>query len=132
MSEKERKLSGPEVLEVVGDIVKRMVDISKEHDIPLSDPEKFKSDLRVSLLKDLEMFLEPKELPFPRAEDEGNPFLSEEGEGLSEPVKSKFGFVKLDEPSIKILEKTQIEQHELPIKFKTIEEEGGYANFYGF
>jgi hypothetical protein len=132
MFEKERKLSGPEVLVVVGDIVKRMADISKEHDIPLSDPEKFKSDLRVSLLKDLGMFVEPKELPFPRAEDEGNPFLSEEGEGLSEPVKSKFRFVKHDEPSIKVSEKTQIEQHELPIKFKMIEEEGGYANFYGF
>ena len=130
MSEKERKLSRAEVLVVVGDTVKRMVDISKEHGIPLSDPEKFKSDLRVSLLKNLEMFVEPKELPFPRAEDEGNPFLSEEGEGLSEPVKSKFEFVKPDEPSIKISKNAQIEQHELPIKLKIIEEEGGYANFY--
>ena len=130
MSEKERKLSRAEVLVVVGDTVKRMVDISKEHGIPLSDPEKFKSDLRVSLLKDLEMFVEPKELPFPRAEDEGNPILSEEGEGLSEPVKPKFGFVEPDEPLMKIFEKAQIEQHELPIKFKTIEGGGGYADFY--
>jgi hypothetical protein len=132
MSEKEHKLSRPEALELVGDIVKRMVDISKEHDIPLSDPEKFKSDLRVSLFKNLEMFVELKEHPSTQAEEESNPILSEEGEGLSEQVKSKFGFVEPDEPSMKIFEKAQIEQQELPIKFKTIEGEGGYADFYEF
>lgn len=130
MSEKEHKLSRPEALELVGDIVKRMVEIRKEHDILLSDPGKFKSDLRVLLFKNLEGFVELKEHPSTRAEEEGNPILSEEGEGLSEPVKPKFEFVEPDEPLMKIFEKTQIEQHELPIKFKTIEGEGGYADFY--
>jgi hypothetical protein len=118
MSEKEHKLSRAEALELVGDIVKRMMEISKEHDIPLSDPEKFKRDLRVSLLKDLEMFREIEEsLPSQTVDvEEDKLILSGEEGGASELAKLKFE-IKSD-------------KYKTPINFKITEGEAGYAHSY--
>jgi len=116
MSEKEHKLSRPEALELAGDIVKRMVEISKGHDIPLSDPEKFKSDIRISLLKDLERSEKIEESLPSQTVEEDKQILLGEGGGASEPAKLKFE-IKSDE-------------YKQPINFKLTEEGVGNAPFY--
>ena len=53
MMEKEKKLSEAKALELVGGLVERLVGISKEEDIDITDYEDLKKNLRVILLKSL-------------------------------------------------------------------------------
>lgn len=51
--EKEKKLSKPEALELVGDLIERIVEISKEENMDVRDYEDLKKNLRVTLLENL-------------------------------------------------------------------------------
>jgi hypothetical protein len=53
MMEKEKELSEAKALELVGGLVERLVGISKEEDIDITDYEDLKKNLRVILLKGL-------------------------------------------------------------------------------
>lgn len=120
MMEEERKLSEEAAaVERVGDLVKRLVNISKEKDLAISDYEVVKKDLRKMLLEELEEEIE--EPTSPSTEESVLKELT-----MFEEMEKPFPFTRMVEP-VEVDRDTESSISKMGIKeypLKIIEEEG--------
>lgn len=117
--EKEKKLSEAKALELVGDLVERLIEISKEENMDVADYEDLKKDLRVVLLKGLgEKIEEPTS---PSAEES---VLKEVT--MFEEIGKPFPFTRMVEP-VEVDRNTEYNTSKMGMKeypLKIIEGEG--------
>lgn len=119
MMEEERKLSKEEAVERVGKLVERLVKLSKEKDLTISDYEVVKKKLREMLLEELEEEIE--EPTSPSAEESVLKELTK-----FEEMEKPFPFTRMVEP-VEVYRDTEYSISKMGIKeypLKIIEEEG--------